>query len=118
MKAIWLSEKNGTASCSIVMVKCRNPWREYEAWFGQLYTPSRYEYRGKVANTRFERECLSGFAEVFKTVCVDGAYYTFPSENISKLKMARFGPAEQEMTAGAYYRIGFFRQITPIRGKP
>jgi len=54
-------------------------WK-YEGWFGQLYTPSRYEYRGKVAKTRFERDCLSEYAEVFKTVCVDAAYYTFPSE--------------------------------------
>src|SRR6185295_8279201 len=54
-------------------------WK-YEGWFGQLYTPSRYEYRGKVAKTRFERNCLSEYAEVFKTVCVDAAYYTFPSE--------------------------------------
>jgi hypothetical protein len=51
---------------------------QYEGWFGQLYTPTRYEYRGKVAKTRFERECLSEYAEVFKTVCVDAAYYTFP----------------------------------------
>ncbi len=54
-------------------------WK-YEGWFGQLYTPTRYEYRGKVARTRFERDCLSEYAEVFKTVCVDAAYYTFPSE--------------------------------------
>src|SRR5271167_886304 len=54
-------------------------WK-YDGWFGQLYTPPRYEYRGKVAKTRFERECLSEYAEVFKTVCVDAAYYTFPSE--------------------------------------
>ena len=54
-------------------------WK-YDGWFGQLYTPARYEYRGKVAKTRFERECLSEYAEVFKTVCVDAAYYTFPSE--------------------------------------
>ncbi len=46
---------------------------------GQLYTPGRYEYRGKVAKTRFERDCLSEYAEVFKTVCVDAAYYTFPT---------------------------------------
>jgi hypothetical protein len=44
-------------------------WK-YEGWFGQLYTPERYEYRGKVAKTRFERACLSEYAEVFKTVCV------------------------------------------------
>jgi uncharacterized protein YecE (DUF72 family) len=53
-------------------------WK-YSGWFGQLYTPSRYEYRGKVAKTRFERDCLTEYAEVFKTVCVDAAYYTFPS---------------------------------------
>ena len=33
-------------------------WK-YDGWFGQLYTPARYEYRGKVAKTRFERDCLS-----------------------------------------------------------
>jgi hypothetical protein len=35
-------------------------WK-YEGWFGQLYTPARYEYRGKVAQTRFERDCLSEY---------------------------------------------------------
>jgi uncharacterized protein YecE (DUF72 family) len=53
-------------------------WK-YQGWFGQIYTPSRYEYRGKVATTRFERDCLSEYAQVFKTVSVDAAYYTFPS---------------------------------------
>ena len=52
-------------------------WK-YEGWFGQLYMPERYEYRGKIAKTRFERNCLTEYAEVFKTVCVDAAYYTFP----------------------------------------
>jgi uncharacterized protein YecE (DUF72 family) len=54
-------------------------WK-YQGWLNQLYTPARYEYRGKVATTRFERSCLAEYAEVFKTVCVDAAYYTFPSE--------------------------------------
>jgi len=53
-------------------------WK-YQSWLGQIYTPARYEYRGKVATTRFERGCLTEYAEVFKTVCVDAAYYTFPS---------------------------------------
>lgn len=53
-------------------------WK-YDGWFGQLYTPARYEYRGKVAATRFKGNCLTEYAEVFKTVCVDSAYYTFPS---------------------------------------
>ncbi len=52
-------------------------WK-YEGWLDQLYTPARYEYRGRVAKTRFERECLAEYAEVFKTVCVDAAYYDFP----------------------------------------
>ena len=47
-------------------------WK-YQGWLGQLYTPDRYEYRGKVATTRFERSCLTEYAEVFKTVCVDAA---------------------------------------------
>ncbi len=54
-------------------------WK-YEGWLNQLYTPARYEYRGKVAKTRFERDCLSEYAEIFRTVSVDAAYYTFPSE--------------------------------------
>ena len=52
-------------------------WK-YEGWLGSLYTSVRYEYRGKVAAKRFERECLVEYAEVFKTVCIDAAYYTFP----------------------------------------
>ena len=52
-------------------------WK-YEGWFGQLYTPARYEYRGKVAKMRFERDCLREYAEVFKTVSVDASYYDFP----------------------------------------
>lgn len=54
-------------------------WK-YEGWLGQLYTPARYQYRGKVADSRFKRDCLAEYAETFKTVCVDAAYYTFPSE--------------------------------------
>src|SRR5208337_2471726 len=71
-------------------------WK-YDGWFGQLYTPARYEYRGKVAKTRFERDCLAEYAGVFKTVCVDAAYYDFPHrEYLQKLAAAvpddfRFG---------------------------
>jgi uncharacterized protein YecE (DUF72 family) len=71
-------------------------WK-YEGWFRQLFNPSRYEYRGKVAKSRFERDCLSEYAEVFKTVSVDAVYYTFPrSDYLQKLADAvpddfRFG---------------------------
>jgi uncharacterized protein YecE (DUF72 family) len=53
-------------------------WK-YPGWNGLLYDEARYVYRGKFANTRFERNCLSEYAEVFKAVCVDAAYYTFPT---------------------------------------
>ena len=53
-------------------------WK-YPGWRGLLYDESRYVWRGKVAESRFEKHCLSEYAEVFKTVCVDAAYYTFPS---------------------------------------
>ncbi len=55
-------------------------WK-YEGWMNMLYSPDRYEYRGKVAKTRFEKGLpFSEYAEVFKSVCVDAAYYSFPSE--------------------------------------
>jgi uncharacterized protein YecE (DUF72 family) len=53
-------------------------WK-YPGWNGMLYDPARYEYRGKFAQTRFNRDCLAEYSEVFKTVCVDAAYYNFPS---------------------------------------
>jgi uncharacterized protein YecE (DUF72 family) len=63
-------------------------WK-YPGWLDLLYTPTRYEYRGKVAKTRFDRDCLREYAEVFKTVCVDAAYYDFPRhEYLHKLAEA------------------------------
>src|SRR6266853_3761612 len=53
-------------------------WK-YAGWRNQLYDSARYEWRGKFAQSRFEKNCLSEYAEVFQTVCVDAAYYTFPS---------------------------------------
>lgn len=54
-------------------------WK-YAGWNGLLYDEQRYVYRGKFSEARFERTCLAEYAEVFKTVCVDAAYYQFPSE--------------------------------------
>ena len=53
-------------------------WK-YPGWVGQLYDEQRYLYRGKFAESRFERECLAEYAQVFRTVCVDAGYYQFPS---------------------------------------
>ncbi len=54
-------------------------WK-YPGWLGQLYDRARYEYRGRFAESRFNRNCLAEYSEVFKTVCVDAAYYAFPSQ--------------------------------------
>ncbi len=54
-------------------------WK-YAGWTGLIYDEQRYRYRGKFAEARFERTCLAEYAEVFKTVCVDAAYYQCPSE--------------------------------------
>jgi uncharacterized protein YecE (DUF72 family) len=53
-------------------------WK-YQGWLGTVYDRARYEYRGKFAQTRFNRECLREYSETFRTVGVDAAYYNFPS---------------------------------------
>lgn len=53
-------------------------WK-YPGWCDRLYDRGQYEYRGKFSTSRFEKNCLAEYAQVFKTVCVDAAYYTFPS---------------------------------------
>jgi uncharacterized protein YecE (DUF72 family) len=52
-------------------------WK-YPGWRGLLYDESRYVYRGSFSEARFNDFCLTEYAEVFKTVCVDAAYYRFP----------------------------------------
>jgi uncharacterized protein YecE (DUF72 family) len=52
-------------------------WK-YRGWRDMLYDEARYVWRGKFAESRFKKNCLTEYAEVFKTVCVDGAYYKFP----------------------------------------
>jgi uncharacterized protein YecE (DUF72 family) len=52
-------------------------WK-YAGWRGQLYDGDRYAWHGRFSEARFEKLCLSEYAEVFKTVCVDAAYYKFP----------------------------------------
>jgi len=52
-------------------------WK-YPGWRGMLYDDARYVWHGKFAESRFQKYCLAEYAEVFKTVCVDAAYYKFP----------------------------------------
>ncbi|MCX7721663.1 MAG: DUF72 domain-containing protein [Verrucomicrobiae bacterium] len=52
-------------------------WR-YPGWCGMLYNAERYHVHGRFSQAQFNRVCLAEYSEVFKTVCVDAAYYRFP----------------------------------------
>ncbi len=54
-------------------------WK-YPGWCGQLYDEQRYLTRGKFSEAKFERECLTEYAQTFPSVCVDAGYYKFPTE--------------------------------------
>jgi uncharacterized protein YecE (DUF72 family) len=56
-------------------------WK-YEGWLDLLYTPERYMTRGRVSRAKFEKTCLAEYAEVFKTVCLDGGFYQFPNARL------------------------------------
>lgn len=68
-------------------------WK-YPGWQGLLYDRERYVWRGRYAESRFERLCLAEYAEVFPAVCVDAAYYRFPErkslESLAEQVPARF----------------------------
>jgi uncharacterized protein YecE (DUF72 family) len=53
-------------------------WK-YEGWIGQIYSRSNYLSRGKLSRRLFEATCLKEYAETFRTVCGDFAFYQFPS---------------------------------------
>ena len=72
-------------------------WK-YAGWRGQLYEDDRYIYRGRFSEKRFENFCLAEYAEVFKTVCVDAAYYNFPTRSFAE-SLASQVPAD--------FRFGF-----------
>ena len=54
-------------------------WK-YPGWFDTIYDRSRYVWRGRYSEARFERDCLAEYAQVFPTVSVDATYYKFPAK--------------------------------------
>jgi uncharacterized protein YecE (DUF72 family) len=58
-------------------------WK-YQGWLGQVYTRQRYLTRGRFSQKLFEQECLREYAETFRTVCGDFAFYQFPSDDFWK----------------------------------
>lgn len=66
-------------------------WK-YPGWCGSIYDEARYAYRNRFAKTRFEANCLAEYAETFSTVCVDAAYYQFPSPKYLEGLVAQVSP--------------------------
>ncbi len=58
-------------------------WK-YEGWLGQIYSPERYQVRGRFSRKRFEQECLAEYAETFPIVCGDFSFYQFPAPDFWK----------------------------------
>lgn len=56
-------------------------WK-YEGWLGLIYNEDRYRTRGKLSKAKFQKTCLYEYAKIFKTVCLDGGFYQFPSEKM------------------------------------
>jgi uncharacterized protein YecE (DUF72 family) len=69
-------------------------WK-YPGWQGLLYDRERYVWRGRYAESRFERLCLTEYAEVFPAVCVDAAYYKFPERSGLEQLAAQVPPGFQ-----------------------
>ena len=53
-------------------------WK-YPGWLGTIYSPERYQTRGRFSQKKFEEHCLAEYAETFPVVCGDFAFYQFPS---------------------------------------
>ena len=58
-------------------------WK-YEGWLGLLYSPEKYlryfkSSPPKLQKGRFQKNCLSEYAQTFKTVCLDAGFYQFPT---------------------------------------
>lgn len=58
-------------------------WK-YEGWLGLVYSPEKYmryfkAAAPKLSKDRFQRTCLTEYAQTFKTVCLDAGFYQFPS---------------------------------------
>jgi uncharacterized protein YecE (DUF72 family) len=81
--------KNAAAALAAEGVFVGTSSWKYAGWRGQLYDESRYIWRGRLSEARFEKLCLAEYAEVFKTVCVDAAYYKFPSASFMEQMAAQ-----------------------------
>jgi uncharacterized protein YecE (DUF72 family) len=52
-------------------------WR-YEGWLNQIYSPERYQTRGRFSKQKFHDECIQEYAETFPVVGADFSFYAIP----------------------------------------
>ena len=71
--------KSAAASLAAQGVHIGTSSWKYPGWFGTMYERDRYVWHGKFSKTRFERNCLAEYAQVFKTVSLDASFYQFPT---------------------------------------
>lgn len=120
-------------------------WK-FPDWCGLLYDEERYLHNRRFSRAKFERECLSEYAEVFRTVCVDATYYRYPKRGYLQgladqvpagFKLSfkvpdditiktypnvetfgkRAGHANLDFLDDAMCRYSFLRMLEPIREK-
>jgi len=53
-------------------------WK-YNGWLGSIYSPDRYQTRGKLSHKKFEAECLREYTATFPVVGGDFSFYQFPT---------------------------------------
>ncbi len=77
-------------------------WK-YPGWMGSIYSPQRYQTRGRFSKRLFEDECLREYVLTFPAVCGDFSFYQFPTvefwerffgESPRDLKVALKAPEE------------------------
>ena len=95
-------------------------WK-YPGWLGQLYSEERYLTRGKFSEAKFNRSCLAEYAETFPTVCVDAAFYTFPTvaglTGLAELVPANFRFGFKVTDAITVHRYPNLPKHGPMAGK-
>ena len=67
-------------------------WK-YAGWCGMFYDPARYEYRGKFAETRFDRDCLREYAAHYGAQPRLWRYLTGPQKEVERTVVQGFHTA-------------------------
>jgi len=120
-------------------------WK-FPGWCGVLYDEDHYLWGTHFSKARFKRDCLTEYARVFKTVCVDATYYRIPKNEALEALAAqvpddfrftfkvpdditiktypdhptfgrRRGTLNTYFLSHGFFTMGFLRKLERIRGK-